>query len=155
LQGRILQPLYFDRSGDLPVSAAAVTTTTAVESTTATTMEAAAAYVTAVAAAITVTRSSIATAVAAAVAVAAAIAAVYAAVSIAVTAIPGAGTDKEAAVEPRRSVVSVGRASIGIITVVAIGAGRSRVAIAITPVYRPTDPDSNRHLSMGIGRSGK
>jgi hypothetical protein len=130
------------------------------ESTAATAVEAAAghcvtavatAYVTAVAAA-TITRSPIAiTAASVPVAVAAAIA-VHAAVSISVAAIPGASPDKDAAIEPPRSVIPVRRTSIGIITVVAIGADRSRVTIAITPVHRSTDPDANRHLSMGIGR---
>jgi hypothetical protein len=78
--------------------------------------------------------------------------AVHAAVSISVAAIPGASPDKDAAVEPRRSVVPVRRTSIGIITVVAISAGRSRVTITVTPVHRATDPNSNRDLSMGISR---
>jgi hypothetical protein len=154
---------------ELPVSATAVATTTAVESTATTTavestaataaMEPAAAHVTVVAAAtitracITVTGSSIAI-TGPSVPIAAAIA-VYTAVStISVAPIPGAGPDKESAIEPRRSVVPVRRTSVGIITVVAVGASRSRVAIAITPVRRSTDPNSNRYLSMGIGRSG-
>jgi hypothetical protein len=156
---------------ELPVSTTAVPTTTAVESTpttaaveaattaamestsAATTMEAAAAHVTTVAAAITVTRSSIAiTGTSVPIAVAAAIA-VHAAVSISVAAIPGAGPDKDAAVEPRRSVVPVGRASVGIVSVVAIGADRSRIAIA--PIDRATNSNANRDLGMRISRGGE
>jgi hypothetical protein len=124
-------------------------------------MEAAAAHETVVAT--TITRPSIAiTGASVPIAVAAAIA-VHAAVSaISVAAIPGARADKDAAIEPRRSVVSVGRASIGIIAVVAISADGSRiavtvsrVAVAISPIHRATDPNSNRDLSMGISRRGE
>jgi hypothetical protein len=117
-------------------------------------MEAAAAHITVVATTITVTRSSIAiTGTSVTIAVAAAIA-VHAAVStISVAAIPGAGAEKDAAVKPRRSVVPVGRASVGIIAVVAISADRSRVAVAVSPIHRATDPNSNRDLGMGIGCS--
>jgi hypothetical protein len=142
-------------------------TATAVEPTSsATTMEAAAAHVavvatpgkstsnrvrSAIAAAITVTRSSIAI-TGTPIAVTAAIP-VHAAVSISVAAIPGAGPDKEAAVEPRRSVVSIRRARIRVVAVVAVRAHGSRVAVAVTPIHRSTDPHPNRHLSMGIGCS--
>jgi hypothetical protein len=117
----------------------------------------AAAHVTVVAAAITracisvtwppiaITRVSVPIAVAAI--------AVHAAVSVSIAAIPGARADKDAAIEPRRSVVSVGRTSIGIIAVVAISADGSRIAVAISPIHRATDPNSNRDLSMGISRS--
>jgi hypothetical protein len=142
------------------MSATAVATATAVEATsaatvesTATTMEAAASYVTVVAAAISITRMSISvTGTSVPIAVAAAIA-VHAAVSISVAAIPGAGPDKDAAVEPTRSVVSIRRASIRIVAVVAVRARGSRVAVAVTPIHRSTDPHPNRHLSVGIGRS--
>jgi hypothetical protein len=109
-------------------------------------MEAAAAHVTVVATTITVTGSSVTIAVAAAIAVHAAVS------TISVAAIPGAGADKDAAVKPRWSVVPVGRASVGIIAVVAIGADRSRVAVAVSPIHRATDPNSNRDLGMGISR---
>jgi len=103
--------------------------------------------------AITVTGSSIAiTGTSVPIAVTAAIA-VHAAVSISVATIPGAGPDKDAAVEPRRPVVPVRRASVGIIAIVAIGADRSRVAVAVSPIHRATDPNSNRDLGMGISRS--
>jgi hypothetical protein len=110
-------------------------------------MEAAAVHVPAVAATITrtcisVTRSSIAIAVAAAIAV-------HAAVSVAVAAIPWAGSDKDAAVKPRRSIVPVGGASIGIIPVVAIAAHRSGIAVA--PIDRSTYSNPHRDLSMRVG----
>src|SRR6266851_6105505 len=112
----------------------------------ATTMEAAAAHVTVVATTITVTGSSIAI-TGTSIAIAAAIA-VHAAVSISVATIQGAGPDKDAAVEPRRPVVPVRRATVGILAIVAIGADRSRVAVAVSPIHRATDPNSNRDLGM-------
>jgi hypothetical protein len=69
-----------------------------------------------------------------------------------VTAIPGASADKDAAVEPRRSVVPVGRAAVRIIAVVAIGADRSSVAVTI---HRDTDPNSDRNLGMRISCRGE
>jgi hypothetical protein len=115
-------------------------------------MEAAAAHETVVAT--TITRPSIAiTGASVPIAVTAAIAVHTAVSTISVAAIPGARADKDAAIEPRRSVVSVGRTSIGIIAVVAISADGSRIAVAISPIHRATDPNSNRDLSMGISRS--
>jgi hypothetical protein len=136
-------------------------TATAVEpASSAAAMEAAAGHVAVVATAtitracITVTRPSIAVAgTPIPIAVTAAIA-VDAAVSISVAAIPRPGTDKDAAVEPRRSVVPIRRASVWIVAVVAIRADRSRVAVAVTPIHRSTDPNSNRYLGMRIGRGG-
>jgi hypothetical protein len=131
-------------------------TATTVEPTSSAAMEAAS-YVAVVApttisrACIAITRPSIAIA-GTSIAVAAAIA-VHTAVSISVAAIPGAGTNKDAAIKPRRSVVSIRRASIGIVPVIAVRAHRSRVAVAVTPIHRSTDPNSNRYLSMRVGRS--
>jgi hypothetical protein len=98
---------------------------------------------------ITVTGPSV---VSATVAVPAAVA-VEAAIAVSITTIPGACTDKETAGKPRRAVVSVRRAGIRIIAVIAVSANGS--SIAVTPIHRCTDPDSDRDLSMGIGRSGE
>jgi hypothetical protein len=143
-------------------TAAVESTTTAVEPTSAaTTMEAAAAYVTVVAATITrtcisVTRPSIAiTITRVSVPIAIAAIAVHAAVSVSIAAIPGTGPNEDAAIEPRRPIVPVGGAGIRIIAVVAIGADRSRVAVAVSPIHRATDPNSNRDLGMGISRCGE
>jgi hypothetical protein len=99
--------------------------------------------------AISVSRASI---VSATVAVPAAVA-VEAAISVSITTIPGTGADKETAGKPRRAVVSVGSAGIRIIAVIAVSANGS--SIAVTPIHRCTDPNSNRNLSMGISRSGE
>src|SRR5580704_3728900 len=111
----------------------------------------------AIAAAISVTGASVAITgtsvpVAAAITVAAAIA-VNATVSISVAAIPGAGPNKDAAVEPRRPIVPVRRTSIRIVAVIAIGADGSRVAVTVSPIDRATDPHTDRHLAMRISRS--
>jgi hypothetical protein len=98
---------------------------------------------------ITVTGPSV---VSATVAVPAAVA-VEAAIAVSITTIPGACTDKETAGKPRRAVVSVGSAGIRIIAVIAVSANGS--SIAVTPIHRCTDPNSNRNLSMGISRSGE
>jgi hypothetical protein len=79
----------------------------------------------------------------------AAIAVIAAAVSI--SAIPGASTNERSAQKPRRSVVPVRRAGIRIIAIIAISADRSRIGIA--PIHRAANSNSNRNLSMRVGRS--
>jgi hypothetical protein len=92
---------------------------------------------------ITITRPAI---VAAAIAiVAAAISVPVPAIAIPVAAIPGSRTDEDSAEEPRRSIVPVRRAGIRIVTVIAISADRSGIAIA-------PNSNSNRDLSMRVGR---
>jgi hypothetical protein len=68
------------------------------------------------------------------------------AISVAVATEPRAGSDKEATAEPGRTIVSVGRAGVGIVAVVAIVANGG---ITISPVHRATDPYSHGNLSMG------
>jgi hypothetical protein len=154
----------------LPVSAAAVAAATAVESATTAAMEASTADVavdpaacesasncarSAVAATITVARPSVTVtgtciAITGSSVVPAAIA-IHTAVAISITAPePRAGTDKDSAAKPRRTVVSVRSASVGSVTVVAVGANRSRVAVA--PIHRAADPDTDRNLSVRISR---
>jgi hypothetical protein len=135
----------------------ATTTAAAVESAATAAMEAATAeaftateaFTAAVSA--TVAGVSIAVAIAATVPVPIYRPAVKAAAAV-VTAIPGAGADKDAAIEPRRPIVPIGRTGVGIVAVVAIGADWSRVAVTVSPIHRATDPNSNRDLGMRIGR---
>jgi hypothetical protein len=110
----------------------------------------------AIAATVAIPRPSVATvAIAGPSVVSAAIAVAIIAPAVSIAAIPGAGPDKEAAVEPAGSIVSIRSTSVGIIAVVAIGADRSGVAVTVPPIHRATDPNSDRDLSMGISRSGK
>lgn len=68
--------------------------------------------------------------------------------------IPRSGADEEAAVEPVRAVVAVGRAGVGIIIVIAIGADRLG-PIAVTDVGGRADADAEGY-ALGIGvRSGE
>jgi hypothetical protein len=83
--------------------------------------------------------------------VAAAIA-IHAVVAVSVTAVPGAGANEDAAGKPRRTIVSVGRAGIGIVAVVAISADRSRIPIAVTAINRSADTNADRNLGTGISR---
>jgi hypothetical protein len=79
--------------------------------------------------------------------------AIDSAVTVAITTpVPGAGSNKQAAGEPRRAIVAIRSASIRIVAVVAIGADRSGIAVAA--INRAADPDTNRHLRMGISRGG-
>jgi hypothetical protein len=74
------------------------------------------------------------------------------AVSVAAT-IPGACTDKDAAAEPRRAVVPVGSAGVRSVAIIAIAADRSGIAVA--PIHRAANPNANRHLGVGVSRSGE
>jgi hypothetical protein len=104
---------------------------------------------TAVSAAITVT-TPVAVATTVAITVSTAVA-VDATVSVAITTTePRTGTDEDTAAKPRRAIVSIWRASVRSIAVVAIGANRSRVAV--TPIHRATDADPNRNLGMRVSR---
>jgi hypothetical protein len=96
--------------------------------------------------AVTITRVSV---VAAAIAIHAVVA-----VSVTVTVVPGSRADKDAAGKPRRAIVSVRRAGIRIVAVVAIGADRSRIPIAVTAVNRSADTNADRNLGMRIRRCG-
>jgi hypothetical protein len=69
-----------------------------------------------------------------------------------VAVIPGASTDKEAADEPARSIVSIRRASVRIVVVVAPRTDRSRVSIPIIPVSSVTNPDAHTYLSVSRSR---
>jgi hypothetical protein len=62
--------------------------------------------------------------------------------------VPGSGADEDAAIEPARSVKTVGRASVRVIGVVAPLAILGTVIIAIIPrvYYRRADADSNSDL---------
>jgi hypothetical protein len=81
--------------------------------------------------------------------VAAAIA-IHAAVAVSVTVVPGTGTDKDAAGKPRRTIVSVGRAGIRIVAIVAISADGGRIPIAVTAINRSADTNADRNLGMRI-----
>jgi hypothetical protein len=70
--------------------------------------------------------------------------------TVAVAMVPGAGTDKDAAAKPRRAIVPIRRAGVGIVAVITIGANGGR--ITISPVHRATDPYSHGNLSMGNRR---
>src|ERR1700761_6953378 len=52
------------------------------------------------------------------------------AVTIVAATVPGAGTNKDAAAKPRRSVVSVRRAGIRVVAVVSVSADGSSIAVA-------------------------
>jgi hypothetical protein len=63
---------------------------------------------------------------------------------------PGTRADKDAAHEPVRTVVTIRRASVRVITVIAVGANRRRgVTISITCVNRAAKSDPNRD-SLGV-----
>jgi hypothetical protein len=70
--------------------------------------------------------------------VAAAIA-VVTAITIAV--VPGTRADKDAAAKPRRAVIPIGRASVGIVTVVAISADGSGIPVA--SIHRTANSNAN------------
>jgi hypothetical protein len=75
------------------------------------------------------------------------------AIPIAITTpVPGAGTDEHTAGKPRWTIVAIRSAGIRIVAVIPISADRSRVAVA--PIHRATDANTNRYLRMGISRSG-
>jgi hypothetical protein len=148
-----------------------VSTTAAVESTTATAVEASSTYAVAATGkpasnparsaetAAAITRASIAVAgppiTVTGASVETAAIAINPAVAVSITAAePGTGTDKEAAVEPRGAIVSVGRAGVGIIAIVAIGTDGSITVASVAPVDRPANSNSNRNLRVGISRSG-
>jgi hypothetical protein len=103
-------------------------------------------------ASITITGTSISTAIAiaAAITVAAAIA-INAAIAVAITATePRTGSDKEAAIKPRRAVVSVRGAGVRIVAVVAVRTDRCGIAIAA--IHRTADPNADRNLRMRVSR---
>ena len=62
--------------------------------------------------------------------------------------IPGASSDEDAAIEPCRAVVTVRRAGIGVVPVVAVST--SWRIIPVIPVRRYADPNTNCNLSMRI-----
>jgi hypothetical protein len=70
------------------------------------------------------------------------------AVSIVAAAIPWAGTDEQAAYEPVRAVVTVGRAGVGIIPVVTIRADGSRANARVNRA------NANSHGDLGMRCSG-
>jgi hypothetical protein len=87
---------------------------------------------------------SAAVAYATAIAISAVAATAVPAMGIAPTAtVPGAGTEEDAAVEPRRAVVAIGRASIGSIAIVAVLTYRRTIAI---------DADADGNLRLGLLR---
>jgi hypothetical protein len=131
----------------VPVAVEA-TTTAATEAFPATEAFTAAVSATVARASIAIAGVSIAVAIAATVPVPIYRPAVEAAAAV-VTAIPGAGADKDAAIEPRRPIVPIGRTGVGVVAVVTIGTDWSRVAVTISWA---TDPNSNRDLGMRIGR---
>jgi hypothetical protein len=59
------------------------------------------------------------------------------------TTIPRARSDEDAAIEPGWPIVPVRGAGIGIVTVVAIRADRSRIAVTIVPIHRAADSNTN------------
>jgi hypothetical protein len=69
-----------------------------------------------------------------------------------VAVIPGAGTDEETTDKPARSIIAIGRASVGIVVVVAPGTDRSWVSIPIIPVSSVTNPDAHTYLSVSRSR---
>jgi hypothetical protein len=73
-----------------------------------------------------------------------------AAIAIATTE-PGACTNEDATVKPRGSIVSIRRAGIGCIPVVAPLADRSAIIAAVAAVPR-ADADTEANLSMRVGR---
>jgi hypothetical protein len=147
------------------VPATAVATTTVESTTTAASVEAAPAHVAVVAAtgvsaaavsaaighptSISVAISRVSIPIHRPSIVPAAIAVIAPAVPISV--IPGPGTNEHPAQEPRGSIVAVRRAGIRIVAVIAISANGSRVAIP--PVHRASNSNSNRNLSVGVSCS--
>jgi hypothetical protein len=151
------------------MSAAAVASATAVESTTTTAAcatareasacTAAAREATSAATGITTGTASVTSAiasavtaavstVAAAIAIDAAITTVAVAATVSITATePRPSTDEDAAVEPRRSVITVRCASVGSIVIVAVGTDRSGIRIA-------ADADAYRDLRFRFIRRG-
>jgi hypothetical protein len=96
---------------------------------------------------ISITRPSVAVTVATTIAV-------NPAISIAITTTePRAGADEEAAAKPRRAIISVRRAGIRGVTVVAVRAHGSRVTVP--PIHRATDSNPNRNLSVRIRCGGE
>jgi hypothetical protein len=73
---------------------------------------------------------------------------VAAAIAIVASAEPGARADKEATAKPGRAIVPIGRAGVGIVAVIPIGADGGRITV-ISPVHRATNPYSHGNLSMG------
>jgi hypothetical protein len=71
--------------------------------------------------------------------------------AIAIPAVPGPDADEQAAIEPLRPIVPIGRAGIRRRVVVAPLTYRSRPIIA-SAIHRPADPHANRNLSMGERR---
>jgi hypothetical protein len=67
-----------------------------------------------------------------------------------ISVIPGSRADEEAAYEPARSVVAIGRAGVGIIIVITPGTNRSRIPIVAIPIVT-TDPNTDSDL--GVRRS--
>jgi hypothetical protein len=89
-------------------------------------------------------------------------AAIAVAVAIPVTrpsiVVPGSRTDEEAADEPGRAVVAIGRASVGIVPVVTVRADwgsviRSVIGRAVIAWIDP-DSDADRNLCMGVNCRG-
>jgi hypothetical protein len=120
---------------------------------TGTTTESASHCAAAVSAAITCAPITIATAsitVAAAIAITGASIAVAAPITIAATE-PRPGTNKDTAVEPRRTVVAIRSTGVGIVAVVAVGADWGIPAVTIATVRR-SDPNANPDLSVRISR---
>jgi hypothetical protein len=101
-----------------------------------------------VSAAVAITAS---VAVSTAIAVVSATVAVDAAVSITIpTSVPRAGANEDTAAKPRRAVVSIRRAGIGVVTVIAIGTNWSSIAIA--PIHGASYADPDRNLGMRVSR---
>jgi hypothetical protein len=65
---------------------------------------------------------------------------------------PGAGSDEEATGEPAGAVVSVGRAGVGRVAVVAIGADWR--AISVAAVVRRWSADADADRDLGVGETG-
>jgi hypothetical protein len=72
-----------------------------------------------------------------------------AAIAIKSATIPGTRSDEDAAIEPRRAVIAIRRASIGGVPVVAVST--SWRIIAVIPVRWDADSNTNCNLSMRIG----
>jgi hypothetical protein len=124
-------------------SAAAVESATAAKAARSTASVSATTVATASAISATVAYAT-AIAITAAISISAVAATAVPAMGIAPTAtVPGAGTEEDAAVEPRRAVVAIGRASIGSIAIVAVLTYRRTIAI---------DADADGNLRLGLLR---
>ena len=66
---------------------------------------------------------------------------------------PGPCSDKDTAAKPRRAIVTVGCAGVGIVAVIAVSA--SRRIIAIASVHRAADSNTNCHLGVRVSRRGE